>query len=169
METSVCDHGALAGTHCSACYEAYARRGQVSEVRSPAALAHQLGGVLDTCPHGVPLSAPCPTCLGGVRPNEHEHAVATSMVTVAPYGLSAAEAVYGLLGWLTSRENAATFSSRHNACEAADVAKAFCEANGLGDCRPGWERKLIHPEGPQTDHMASIVASAATTGRPAGC
>lgn len=170
MELSVCAHGVMAGTHCEAClHERRSTRPRVQQPeptghprQNPAELAAQLGGVVDTCPHGTPLSEPCGTCRQGWQEGDHKREVATRMATLPPPGLSPAEAVYGLLGWLTSREQPVTFSVRHGATEAGNAAAEFCEANGLGDPRLGWERNLTHPTGPPTDHEAALVE------RPAG-
>jgi len=59
--------------------------------------------------------------------------------------LSASEAVYGVLGWLTCRKKALTLSSAHGAAEAARAAALFCEANKLKEPRMNWSRKLKHP------------------------
>ncbi len=61
--------------------------------------------------------------------------------------LSASEAVYGLLGWLTCRDEPVTFSAKHNACIAADLAAKFCKANNLSEPKGDWSTHLIHPKG----------------------
>ena len=66
---------------------------------------------------------------------------------VGPDKLTASEAVYGLLGWLTTLSEPITFSATHEAGPAADIAKQFCEVNGLTQPRAGWELNLIHPDG----------------------
>lgn len=59
--------------------------------------------------------------------------------------LSASEALYGFMGWLTSREKEITISSTHDAAEPADLVSAFCEINNLREPRSGWANLLIHP------------------------
>jgi hypothetical protein len=59
--------------------------------------------------------------------------------------LTASEAVYGLLGWLTSRNERVVLSGRDDASIAVDLAKSFCEANNLGEPREGWHHLLTHP------------------------
>lgn len=59
--------------------------------------------------------------------------------------LSASESLFGFMGWLTSRVTASTFSSHHDAGEAADLVKVFCEANNLPEPRDGWAEELKRP------------------------
>ena len=61
--------------------------------------------------------------------------------------LSASEAVYGFLGWLTTREESVTFSSKDNASIATDLAKEFIKANNLNKPQNDWHIHLIHPSG----------------------
>ncbi|RLD02266.1 MAG: hypothetical protein DRI32_08995, partial [Chloroflexi bacterium] len=61
--------------------------------------------------------------------------------------LTGSESVYGLLGWLTAREEAVTFSANHNAAIAAQLAKQFCEENKLEEPRDDWTSRLTHPNG----------------------
>ncbi|MCK5609198.1 hypothetical protein KAR91_45410 [Candidatus Pacearchaeota archaeon] len=61
--------------------------------------------------------------------------------------LSGSEAVYGLLAWLTCRDEAVTFSAKHNANIAAELAKQFCEENNLPDPKDDYHARLIHPKG----------------------
>jgi hypothetical protein len=59
--------------------------------------------------------------------------------------LSGSEAVFGFLGWLTTRKVPVTFSAKHDASEAANLAKEFCDANRLEEPKEGWEKELAHP------------------------
>lgn len=52
--------------------------------------------------------------------------------------MTASEAVYGLLAWLTTRDEAVTLSAKHDSAVAADLAAKFCEANDLPDPREHW-------------------------------
>ena len=61
--------------------------------------------------------------------------------------LTAAEALYGFGGWLTSREAVCTFSEKHDAGVMADLIGYFAKVNELEDPRPGWESNLTHPKG----------------------
>jgi hypothetical protein len=61
--------------------------------------------------------------------------------------LTAAEAVYGLLAWLTTRDKPVTFSAVHDASRAAEMAAEFCKVNGLGDVsREDWHMFVTHPK-----------------------
>lgn len=59
--------------------------------------------------------------------------------------LTASEAVFGFAGWLTSRGQPVTMSSKHNAATVADLVSKFCEVNDLTPPRPEWNRNLTHP------------------------
>ena len=61
--------------------------------------------------------------------------------------LSASEAVYGLLAFLTGQDKAVTFSAKHNAAVAADLAESFCKANNLKDPRHNYHKILQYPKG----------------------
>ena len=61
--------------------------------------------------------------------------------------LSASEALYGFVGWLTSREEVTPkLSSKHEASVAAILVDDFCQANNLSNPRDGWHKKLNHPQ-----------------------
>ena len=60
--------------------------------------------------------------------------------------LSASEAVFGLFGWLTTREKSVTFGAKHDASIAAELAGKFCNANDLNEPRKHWNDNLKHPE-----------------------
>ena len=62
--------------------------------------------------------------------------------------LTPAEAVFGVLSWLSTTLD----HGRRSGCasvidpaQAADAAKLFCEANALGECREMWPEGLVHP------------------------
>lgn len=91
--------------------------------------------------------------------NERDHSDARNMVfelavvlgvnyLANPNKLTAPEAVFGLLGWLTSRETPITLGAKHYAGPAVDAAAAFINANELGECRPTWSNLLKHPKEP---------------------
>lgn len=62
--------------------------------------------------------------------------------------VSPAEAVYGLMGWLSSRDEPVTLSSKHSSAAAAELAAEWCEVNALGEPRKGpYPMNLRHPEG----------------------
>lgn len=78
---------------------------------------------------------------------KNEKAPSQSKLSEGLDTLSGSEAVYGLLAWLTCRDKAVTFSAKHNANIAAELAKQFCEENNLADPRDDYHTRLIHPEG----------------------
>ncbi len=60
--------------------------------------------------------------------------------------MNASEALYGFMGWLTSRDEVTPkLSSRHDASIAANLVAEFCEVNKLAGPRGGWENNLTHP------------------------
>lgn len=60
--------------------------------------------------------------------------------------LTAAEALYGFAGWLTSRDKRIVMSSADDAAPAAEAVAEFCKENGLGDVsREDWYKFLKHP------------------------
>lgn len=61
-------------------------------------------------------------------------------------GLSASEAVYGFVAWITTRDKAMTASSSHGAAPWADKVAEFIKVNKLPDPRDDWADKLIHPK-----------------------
>lgn len=65
-----------------------------------------------------------------------------------PDRLTASEAVYGLLAWLTCRERALTVSAKHEAGQVVKLAEAFIAANNLGSVRPDYAKHLTHPKEP---------------------
>lgn len=64
-----------------------------------------------------------------------------------PDNLSASEALYGFMAWLTSREKSITVSGRHDTAEPAELVDTFCKANNLADPKDDFAQRLIHPGG----------------------
>ena len=60
--------------------------------------------------------------------------------------MSASEALFGFMAWLTARKEVVTFSEIHDAAPAADLVARFIETNNLSEPRDGWAKKLIHPK-----------------------
>lgn len=60
-------------------------------------------------------------------------------------GLTASEALYGFVGWLSTRQEETVMGGKHECTELADLIGQFIVANRLGDPREGWERDLVHP------------------------
>lgn len=52
--------------------------------------------------------------------------------------LSASEALYAFMGWLTSREEQVCFSGKDNATPAVELIGQFCKHNNLPEPREGW-------------------------------
>lgn len=69
-------------------------------------------------------------------------------------GLSAAEALYGFMGWLTTRYEVVTLSAMHEAGIAAELVSEFCKVNGLAEPRDHWEENLIHPPSGESGAVA---------------
>ena len=61
--------------------------------------------------------------------------------------LTAAEAVFGFAGWLTSRPEKTVMSSADDAACIARLCGQFIKENGLAEPRDRWENNLIHPSG----------------------
>lgn len=59
--------------------------------------------------------------------------------------LSASEAVYGFVSWLTTRDTPVTFSCKHDAAIAADLIDEFCKRNQLDEPRENWTDRLVPP------------------------
>lgn len=63
-----------------------------------------------------------------------------------PIQMNSSEVLFGFMGWLTSREEVITLSSRHLATPAVEAISKFMEVNKLPPVRDGWEKILVHPE-----------------------
>jgi hypothetical protein len=73
--------------------------------------------------------------------------------------LTAAEAVFGFAGWLTSRPEKTVMSSADDAACIARLCGQFTKENGLAEPRDRWENNLIHPSG-ECSHGAGSTAKA---------
>ena len=61
--------------------------------------------------------------------------------------LNASEALYGFMGWLTSREEVTPeLSANHDASIAAILVDEFCNVNNLPIPAEDWHKKLKHPQ-----------------------
>lgn len=84
--------------------------------------------------------------------------------------LNAAEAVYGFVGWLTSREERTVMSAKDDCAPIAELIKRFCTENNLPEVSDQWPLNLIHPSGEVAvpnaigQRGAACGASAAPTG-----
>ena len=79
--------------------------------------------------------------------------------------LSASEALFGFMGWLTSLETPVTFSGRHEASTAAQLVDEFCKANNLAEPREFWHLNLVHP----TSRPTPIATDAAIAAENDAC
>ena len=60
--------------------------------------------------------------------------------------MNAGEAVYGLMAWLTTREETVCFGGSENCAPAAELAEQFCKTNSLPVVTKDWPHNLIHPK-----------------------
>ena len=63
-----------------------------------------------------------------------------------PDELSPSEALYGFMGWLTTRALTVTLGAEHNCAGIPDLIVEYCKANGLEEPREGWQHQYKHPE-----------------------
>ena len=73
--------------------------------------------------------------------------------------LSASEALFGFMGWLTSLETPVTFSARDYAGTAAELVDEFCKANNLAEPRDGWHENFVYPSSRRTKRAADWLDS----------
>jgi len=60
--------------------------------------------------------------------------------------LSPSEALFGMMGWLTTRDKQTKLSSKDDCSEPAQLIGKFIKANKLKHPRRNWEKKLKHPK-----------------------
>ena len=73
--------------------------------------------------------------------------------------LNAAEAVYGFVGWLTTREERTVMSAKDDCAPIAELIKRFCTENNLPEVSDQWPLNLIHPSGEVAVPNALIVVT----------
>lgn len=78
--------------------------------------------------------------------------------------LSASEALFGFMGWLTSLETPVTFSARDYAGTAAELVDEFCKANNLAEPRDGWHENFVYPSSRPTLACTGLAGTAAVEG-----
>ena len=80
---------------------------------------------------------------------EHSHIVLRARESEAlerePKSLSAAEAIYGFVAWLTTRRAPTVMSAADECGSLPPLIERFCKTNALAVPRNGWERNLTHP------------------------
>lgn len=59
--------------------------------------------------------------------------------------LSASEALFGFVAWLTTREETTEMSSRHDCAGLPDLVVQFCETNNLEEPGGDFPANLTHP------------------------
>lgn len=74
--------------------------------------------------------------------------------------LSASEALFGFMGWLTSLETPVTFSGHHEASIGAQLVDEYCKANNLAEPREGWHLNLVQPSASRPTSRALDAACA---------
>jgi len=61
--------------------------------------------------------------------------------------ITATEALYGFMGWLTSRDATVVIGAAHGAAEPIDLVLAFLDANGIKEELPeDWPKRLVYPK-----------------------
>lgn len=73
--------------------------------------------------------------------------------------LNAAEAVYGFVGWLTTREERTVMSAKDDCAPIAELIKSFCTENNLPEVSDQWPLNLIHPSGEVAVPNAALTGS----------
>lgn len=80
---------------------------------------------------------------------EHGHIVLRARESEAlkrePKELSAAEAIYGFVAWLTTRRAPTVMSAADECGPLPPLIERFCRTNHLAPPRDGWDRVLTHP------------------------
>ena len=74
--------------------------------------------------------------------------VSDSLVETVLVGLdelTASEALYGFVGWLTTQPVIIKMGASENCTSVIDAVAAFCKENGLTEPRDGWYKNLAHP------------------------
>lgn len=79
--------------------------------------------------------------------------------------LSPSEAVYGLVGWLTTRPTPLVLSSGHNASAPAELVNAYIQVQNLERPRDGWEKAMVR----MPERLDSITNTAGEQLASAAC
>ena len=59
--------------------------------------------------------------------------------------LTGSEAIFGFVGWLTTRKERTVMSSKDDCAGIPELVTEFCETNGLPEPRTDWADNLVHP------------------------
>ena len=79
-----------------------------------------------------------------------ENSTHTGTISLLP-----SEAIYGIFGWLTSREQKTTFSGFDDAGPAALAADDFIKANNLAEPRKDFWQRFVYPKNAPNTGCAS--------------
>jgi len=60
--------------------------------------------------------------------------------------LTGSEALFGFIGWITTREEKVVASASDDAGVWASLVDEFCKSNQLKEPREGWEKLFTHPK-----------------------
>jgi hypothetical protein len=121
---------------CSKCKEPMYRHGWIDAARHP--VADKFG--LPVCPGAYIIKhtiADGAFIISTMPPDQFE-----SMYVQYPK-MNPAEALFGFMAWLTTREAVATFSSGHDAAPAVELLKQFCAVQQLGMVSNDWPNNFI--------------------------
>jgi hypothetical protein len=66
---------------------------------------------------------------------------------------NASDAIFSLIGFLTTREQPLILSKKHDPAPVAAIVQMFCDANKLPKTRENWPKR-INPE--NTDHLTNV-------------
>lgn len=69
-----------------------------------------------------------------------------AILDALPPGLSASEALFGFVAWLSTRDEAVTLGAHHDCAVWPPLIAEFCRVNDLREPRDGWVRNLTHPQ-----------------------
>ncbi len=81
----------------------------------------------------------------------------------APASLSASEALFGFVGWITTRRERMVASATDDAAPWPALIEKFCECNALPMPREGWNRNLVHPREEAPDPLSPEAFRGRTT------
>lgn len=64
-------------------------------------------------------------------------------VTNTAVEMQASEALYALMGYLTTRDEPITFGAKHDAAIGAEIVDAFCKQNCLREPSGDWAERIV--------------------------
>ena len=67
-------------------------------------------------------------------------------MTVTPVDLTASEALFAFMSWLTTRDESITLGKDHDGLQAAELVRDFCIVNMLTEPRADFfDKQIRHP------------------------